>query len=90
MSDNWLNQFKGQEVIIEIGDGFTVFGTLSDYTPTALIIEKADLHDQKEANSSRDIYALETSDLGIRVNRKRVFIPRERLIALSLLSDVAQ
>jgi len=85
---DWLAAFIDQQVIAEIGEGFTVLGTLTGLNPTYLEFSQVDLHNQFEANSTRDVYALETASLGIRPNRKQLFVPRDRLICIGRLSDV--
>ncbi len=89
MSTSWLQGYVDKEVVAEIGDGFTVFGTLIDVDDHHLLFADADLHHQGEANSSRDVYALETRDLGIRRNRERLAVPQGRLIAIALLREVS-
>ena len=86
---DWLAAFIGQELVIELVEGFTVFGTLAALGPAHIELRDADLHSQQEANSSRDVYALETKQIGIRPNRTRLFLPRERIIALARLEDIA-
>lgn len=83
-----LTPLMGHLVSAEIGDQFTVFGTLFSADEHWLIFVEADLHNQAEANSNRDIYALESRDLGIRANRRRLLVPRWRLICISPLDDV--
>jgi len=85
---DWLQQFLNEVVAAEIGEGFTIFGKLSAISEAHLEFVEADLHAQLEANSSRDIYAMETRDLGIRSNRSHLAIPRFQLVAISRLSDV--
>lgn len=84
----WLQFLVGREVIAEIGDGFTVFGTLELVGPGHLFFKDADLHQQFEANSTRDVYAIETQQIGIRPNRKTLAVPLDRLIAICPLADV--
>ena len=84
----WLQFLVGREVVAEIGDGFTVFGTLDVVGPGHLFFVAADLHQQAEANSTRDVYAIETQQIGIRPNRKTLVVPLDRLIAICPLADV--
>lgn len=87
-SDAPLLALRDQAVVAEISQDFTVFGTLIDWTESFLVIANADLHSQTEANSSRDIYALEARDIGIRPNRKQLLVPRANLLAIARLDDV--
>ena len=85
---DWLASFIGKTVVAEIGEGFTVFGAIESIGPTYIEFSKADLHNQHEANSTRDMYAIEVAELGIRPNRDKLFIPRDRLICLSCVEDI--
>lgn len=85
---DWLAAFINNTVVIEMSDGFSVFGTLVGLSPAHVELKDVDLHNQNEANSTRDVYALEAKEIGIRPNRKFLFIPRERIIALARLEDV--
>lgn len=83
-----LHFLVGRQVIAEIGDGFTVFGILDAVGSAHLFFRDADLHQQAEANSTRDVYAIETMQIGVRPNRKTLLIPLARLITICPLEDV--
>ncbi|MDA3963815.1 MAG: hypothetical protein PF961_23750 [Planctomycetota bacterium] len=87
-SPEWLHFLLNRQVVAEIGDGFTAFGTLEYVGPAHLFMRDVDLHQQAEANSSRDVYAIEAQAIGIRPNRKTMAIPLNRLIAICPLEDV--
>jgi len=63
-------------------------GCLHAVTADSLVFTDADLHDHREANSSKEVYAIESKNIGIRVNRTQVAIPRHRLVAISLLEHL--
>lgn len=88
-TDDWIQAFIGQVVVVDLSDHHTIFGVLSAASPQHLEFTDADVHDQREANSSKEIYALETRDIGIRVNRKHCCVPRQQLSVISLLQEVA-
>lgn len=89
MSDlDWLQNYLNDRVVVEIGDGFTVFGTLIAVGDDHIELRDADLHNQLEANSTREVYAYEIKQIGIRPNRASIAIPRQRLIAISLIEDI--
>ena len=90
MSDkDWLSAYVDQVVCVDLKDGFVLYGTLQTYSEEALSFINADFHDPREANSSKDVYALETQNIGVRVNRKQCQIPRLNLISICLLSELA-
>lgn len=84
-----LTSFLGQAVVADLDADYLVFGTLAEVTTDFLVFTDADLHDHREANATKEVYALETRRFGIRANRRRVVVPLARLVALSLLSDVS-
>ncbi len=89
MSDqDWLASYRDQIVCVDLKDGFVLYGTLQAYDDQALSFIQADFHDPREANSSKDVYALETQNIGVRVNRKQCQIPRANMIAICLLSEL--
>jgi len=78
----------GQLVIADFDGPWMVIGRLQAAGPDWLEFADADLHDLGEGSSTRDVYALETQKLGVRVNRRRVSVPLSRVVALSRLDDV--
>ncbi len=86
--DDWLTAFIGHLVVADLDDHFLVIGTLTHVAPDHLAFANADLHDHREANSTREVYVIESRKIGVRVNRHHVWIPRNRLVAVSRLDDV--
>jgi hypothetical protein len=84
----WLDPFIDKVVIADLDELYLVIGTLASAGPDHLVFTDADLHDHREANSTKEVYALESRQIGVRVNRTRVVIPRSRLVAISLLEDL--
>ncbi len=89
MNMSWLEPYINQQVVVELGDSFTVFGTLITVSPDHLVFVDADLHCQSDANSNRDVYAIEAKGIGIRKNRDRLAVPIGRLIAIARLDEVS-
>jgi hypothetical protein len=89
MSDAWLETLRGQVVVIDLDESYLVIGTLVQIDTHHLSLQEADVHDHREANCTKEVYLLETRQLGVRFNRKNVAIPRARMIAISRLEDVA-
>lgn len=78
----------GQMVVVDLDGPWIAFGKLVQAGPGWLELAEADLHDMREGTSTRDVYALETQKLGVRVNRRRVILPLSQIIAVSRLEDV--
>ncbi len=86
--EDWLHEFKDQIVCVDLKDGFVIYGTLSGYDAGSVSFINADFHDPREANSSKEVYALETKSIGVRVNRKRCRIDRNNLISICLITEL--
>jgi hypothetical protein len=86
--DDWLAPLVGQQVVADLGEFYLVLGTLVAATADSLEFRDAELHDHREANSTKEVYVLETRSLGIRANRARLWVPRRQLVAISRLADV--
>jgi hypothetical protein len=89
MGDDWLQPFLGKIVVCDLDEYYMVLGCLESVGVSHLQFINADLHDHREANSSKEVYVIESRRLGVRINRVRLSVPRHRLVAVSLLEDVA-
>lgn len=78
----------GQVVVVDLDGPWIAFGVLESVGHDHLVLVQADLHDLREGSSTRDVYALESRTLGVRVNRARVAIPLRQVVAVSRLEDV--
>ncbi len=78
----------GQVVVADLDEAYLVIGKLLAADACHLAFEAADLHDHREANCTKEVYLLETRKLGVRANRRRVDIPRHRVLAISRLEDI--
>jgi hypothetical protein len=78
----------GQVVVVDLDGPWLAFGRLVAAGTGWIELADADLHDLREGASTRDVYALETQKLGVRVNRRRVLLPFSQIVALSRLEDV--
>jgi hypothetical protein len=87
-TDSWLSSLIGQLVVVDLDESYLVIGTLQTVEQSHLALSDADVHDHREANCTKDVYLLETKQLGVRANRKQVAVPRVRMLAISRLEDV--
>lgn len=83
-----LAALRGRVVVIDLDGPWIAFGRLEAWSPAHLELADADLHDLREGTSTRDVYALETQRYGVRVNRRRVSLRMDAVIAVSALDDV--
>ena len=63
-------------------------GTLERITPVALLLADADVHDTNDSRASKDLYLVETRELGVRINRTLAVVMRQQIASISLLCDV--
>ena len=83
-----LAPFLGQVVVLDTQGPLVYIGTLQRLTPMALVLADADVHDTNDSRASKDLYLVETRELGVRVNRGLVVVMRQQIASISLLKDV--
>ena len=90
MSDSLadLQTLKGQVVVIDVEGPYVYAGTLAGFDTHHIVLENADVHDLRDAVTTRELYVLETRTHGVRANRKRVLLRQEHLVSISALDDV--
>jgi hypothetical protein len=87
--NDWLRPFLMQVVVIDVREQYLAIGTLAEVGDEHVLLLDCDLHDHREANSTKDVYLIETQKIGVRINRRRCTIPTGNLIAICRLADVA-
>jgi hypothetical protein len=88
-TDPWLAGLIGQVVVLDLDESYLAIGTLRAVDAHHVALTQADLHDHRESNCTKDVYLLETRQLGVRFNLQAVAIPRARVLAVSRLEDIA-
>jgi hypothetical protein len=86
---DWLAKYVGQQVVVDLANHYLAIGTVIEVSRSHISLADADLHDHFEANSTKEVYIIETRKFGIRVNRKRVDLPRETVVAISRMDEIA-
>ncbi len=90
MSEEHLNQYLGQEVILDVQGMFVYAGILADCSEKYYVLENADVHDLRDSSTTRELYVIESKIHGVRANRKKVLVSISDVISLSLLCDVIE
>lgn len=83
-----LASFVGQIVILDTQGPLIYIGTLELVSDGVLVLAMADVHDCNDSRASKDLYIVETRDLGVRSNRQRVLVMRHQVASISLLQEV--
>jgi hypothetical protein len=80
--------FVGESVVLDTQGPLIYIGTLQVVHGSYLVLKDADVHDTNDSRASKDLYLVETRDLGVRVSRQRVVVMRAQVASVSLLRDV--
>ncbi|MGE4159428.1 MAG: hypothetical protein AB7F75_10085 [Planctomycetota bacterium] len=83
-------QLIGQTVVVNTDSPYLFTGTLVGEDAETLVIDEVDVRDQRAQKALEDVYLLETLELGVRANRRRVHVLRSRVVSISLLADVVK
>jgi small nuclear ribonucleoprotein (snRNP)-like protein len=83
-----LEEMIGQIVVVDLRGQYVVLGTLLRFDEQTLELRNADLHDLRDADSTRELYVAEARYTGVQRNRKRVLVVRAEVVAVSRLEDV--
>jgi small nuclear ribonucleoprotein (snRNP)-like protein len=83
-----LEEMIGQIVVVDLRGQYVVLGTLLRFDDQFLELRNADLHDLRDADSTRELYVAEARFTGVQRNRKRVLVARGEVVAVSRLEDV--
>jgi hypothetical protein len=83
-----LEPFLGQIVVLDTQGPLLYIGTLQRISPSVVLLSEADVHDTNDSRASKDLYLVETRDLGVRANRSLVVVMRQQIASVSLLKDV--
>jgi hypothetical protein len=83
-----LEKLIGQAVVVDLRGPFVCLGTLERLDDHHLELRNADFHDLRDTESTREYYVAASRATGVKRNRKRVFIVRAEVVAVSALDDV--
>ena len=85
-----MEELKGKEVVVDTDTSYIYVGILVDIRDDCLVMEKTDVHDRNDLEMSKEKYILETRRYGVKENRKKTYILREKVVSISLLEDVLE
>lgn len=83
-----LDNLVGRQVVLDTAGPILFIGTLMRNTPSGFWLVDADLHDCSEGHATKERYITESKNIGIRVNRKHLFVMKSAVISISALQDV--
>jgi hypothetical protein len=83
-----LTELLGKQVVLDLRSEFVCLGTLAHFDDQYLELRNADLHDLRDTETTRENYIAESRTTGIKRNRKRVWVVRGEIAAVTLLEDL--
>ncbi len=83
-----MQELIGKEVVVDTSTSFIYLGILEEIRDDCLILSSVDVHDRNDIEISKEKYVLDTRRFGIKENRRKVFVIRDRVVSLSEIEDV--
>ena len=83
-----LRDCLGREVVIDTDSVYIYAGTLRAVDAHFYEMVDTDVHDSTTTTTTRDVYIMNLRKFGIKINRKRVLVRRDRVVSISCLDDV--
>lgn len=83
-----LAHYVGKIVVIDTKSPFLYLGTLESLGDNVVALVDVDVHDCASSHTSRDLYLLQSLELGIRRNRRQASLLMREVVSISLLEDV--
>ncbi|MBI81952.1 MAG: hypothetical protein CMJ81_02035 [Planctomycetaceae bacterium] len=85
-----FSELTGEIVVLDALSPYVFIGVLVRTDLHFLILEDADVHDFRDTQTTRDLYVLDAREHGVRSNRRRVFVRRDEIVAVSLFREVVK
>jgi hypothetical protein len=83
-----IEELLEQKVVVDLVSPYVCLGKLVSIDEHFLELKNADLHDLRDTDTTRELYVADSVATGIKRNRKRVFLRRSEVVAISKLEDV--
>ncbi len=83
-----LEEFLGKIIVVDLRSPYVCLGTLIRFDELFLELVEEDLHDLRDAHTSREIYVAASHATGIKRNRERLLVTRAEVVAIGRLADV--
>ncbi|TFG81110.1 MAG: hypothetical protein E4H23_00140 [Chrysiogenales bacterium] len=83
-----LQTLVGKQVVVDTRSPWIYIGRLESVQADSLLLRDVDVHDSGETSTPKERYVLDSSDSGIKANRRSVYVNLEYVVSVSLLSEV--
>ena len=78
-------ELLGQVVVLDTAGPLVYLGTLDAVIDEGFWLRDADVHNRTDGHANNELYVLEASRDGVRVNRRRVLVMRSIVTSISPL-----
>ena len=83
-----MEELIGKEVVVDTDTSFIYLGTLEEIQKDSMVLTDVDVHDRHDIETTKEKYILDTRRFGVKHNRKKVYVVRERIVSVSELGDI--
>jgi hypothetical protein len=85
-----LKGLVGRVVVVDTDSALFYVGTLAKADDLFYELADADAHDSRSTATPRDLYIINVAKYGVKKNRDRVLVRRDRVVSVSALDDVTK
>jgi hypothetical protein len=85
-----LESLVGHVIVFDLTSRFVILGTYRGTDGPHYIVENADVHDLRDATTTRDLYVIDAKRHGVNCNRQRVLVRCDGVVGISRLEDVIE
>ncbi len=85
-----LKDVIGRVAVIDTDSDLLYVGTLASVDEGFYELTDADVHDSRTTTTTRDVYIINVAKYGVKKNRDRVRVRRERVVSLSTLDEITE
>ena len=84
-----MEELLQETVVLDAHGTYVYVGRLTRIESDFLVLEDCDAHDLRDSpTTTREQYVLRCREHGVVVNRRRVYVARQEVVAVSCLADV--
>ena len=87
MAAGW-DELIGRTVVLDTAGSLVYLGTLESVSDKGFWLRDADVHNRDDGHANNELYVMEASRDGIRVNRRRVLVLRGVVTSMSPLDAI--
>ena len=83
-----IHELLDRDIVIDTQGPTVIIGRLVRIAEDGYVLEDADVHDRAEGHSGKELYTITAAKFGVRINRRKTYIPRHQAVAISALEDI--